>query len=143
MSEIDDNCDEIIRRQTRSDIRRSQEIPDKLASVVKLLPMHFNEALPDAFASKSSDLEFSAKHNPIMVCHQVGDGVPQFLHTLPGGRLVLQQRPEEIQAARLLLVDDSDKQLFLPVEVGIQGTPGITGILRDLLRHGATQPETQ
>jgi hypothetical protein len=69
MSEIDDNRYEVIRLQSRSDFRSSQEIPDKLASVAKLLPMHFNKALSDTFASKSADLEFSAKHNPIMVRH--------------------------------------------------------------------------
>jgi len=69
VSEIDDNRDEIIRLQFRSDFRRSQEIPDKLTSVAKLLPMHFNKAFSDTFASKSADLEFSAKHNPIMVRH--------------------------------------------------------------------------
>ena len=44
MCEMDDDRDEIIRLQSRSDFRRSQEIPDKLASVAKLLPMHFNKA---------------------------------------------------------------------------------------------------
>src|ERR1700732_2472979 len=70
MSEIDDNRDEIIRLQFRSDLRRSQEVPDKVNSVPKLLPMHFNKTLPDTFASKSSDFEFSAKDDPIMVRHQ-------------------------------------------------------------------------
>ena len=69
MSEIDDNRNELIRLQFRSDFGRSQKISDKLTSVAKLLSMHFNEALPDTFASKSSDLEFSAKHDPIMVSH--------------------------------------------------------------------------
>ena len=69
MSEIDDNRDEIIRPQSRSDFGRSQEVPDKLTSVANLLPMHFNKAFSDTFAAKSHDLEFSAKHNPIMVCH--------------------------------------------------------------------------
>jgi hypothetical protein len=64
MSEIDDNHDEIIRRQFRSDIRRSQEVSNKVTSVAKLLPMHFNKAFPDTLASKSSDLEFSPKHDP-------------------------------------------------------------------------------
>src|SRR3979411_3297593 len=81
MSEIDDNRDEIIRLQSRSDFRRSQEVFNKLTSVAKLLPMHFNEALPDTFASKSSDFEFSTKHDPIMVRHQVGNGVPHFFPT--------------------------------------------------------------
>ena len=62
MSEIDDNGDEVIRLQFRGDFRRSQEVPDKFTSVAKLLPMHFHKALPDTFASKSSDLEFSTKH---------------------------------------------------------------------------------
>ena len=53
------------------------------------------------------------------------------------------QRPEEIQVARLFLMDYSDKQLFLTVEVGIQSAPRITGILRDLLRHSAAKPVTQ
>jgi len=78
MSEVDDNGDEIIRPQFRSDFRRSQEVPDKLTAVAKLLSMHFNKALPDTFASKGSDLEFSTEHDPIMVRHQVGNGVPQF-----------------------------------------------------------------
>ena len=82
MSEIDDNRNEIIRLQSRSDFRRSQEVPDKLTSVAKLLPMHFNKALPDTFASKSSDLEFSTKHGPIVVRHQVGNGIPHFLQPL-------------------------------------------------------------
>src|ERR1700730_6769280 len=82
VSEIDDNRDEVIRLQFRSDFRRSQEIPDKLTSVAKLLPMHFNEALPDTFASKSSDFEFSPKHDPIMVDHQIGNGVPHFFKPL-------------------------------------------------------------
>jgi len=82
MSKIEDNRDEILRLQARSDFRRPQKIPDKLTSVAKLLPMHFNKALPDTFAPKSSDLEFSAKHDPIMVRHQVGDGVPHFFQPL-------------------------------------------------------------
>ena len=69
MSEIDDNRDEIIRLQFRNDFRRSHEVPDKVASVAKLLPMHFDKALPDTFASKSSDLEFSTEHDPVMVGH--------------------------------------------------------------------------
>src|ERR1700751_1720983 len=73
MSEIDDNRDEIIRPQSRSDFRRSQEVPDKLSSVAKLLPMHFNKAFSNRFASKCSDLEFSTKHDPIMIRHQVGN----------------------------------------------------------------------
>ena len=40
-------------------------------------------------------------------------------------------------------MDYSDKQIFLAVEVGIQSAPGITGILRDLLRYGAAKPVTQ
>jgi hypothetical protein len=82
MSEIDDNRDEFIRLQSRSDFRRSQEVPDKLTSVAKLLPMHFNKALPDTFASESPDLEFSTKHDPIMVCHQLGNGVPHLFQPL-------------------------------------------------------------
>ena len=78
MSEIDDNRDEVIRLQFRSDFRRPQEVPDKLTSVAKLLPMHFNKAVPDTVASKSSDLEFSTKHDPIMVRHQVGNGITHF-----------------------------------------------------------------
>src|SRR6202034_3620420 len=122
MSEIDHHRHELIRRQSRSEIRRSKEVPEKLTTIANLLAMRFNEAFPDGFTSKSSDLEFSAKHNPIMIRHQVGKGVPKFLHTLFSGRLILQQRPEEIQAARLFLTDDSDKQSILTVEVGIQGT---------------------
>jgi len=105
--------------------------------------MRFNEAFPNGFASKSSDLEFSAKHNPIMVRHQVGKGVPKFLYTLFRRRLVLQQRPKEIQAARLFLTDYSDKQFFLAVEVGVKSAPRISGILGDLLRHRAAKPITQ
>ena len=82
VSEIDVHRDEIIWLQFRSDFRRPQEVPDKLTSVAKLLPMNFNKTLPDMFASKSSDLEFSAKHDPIMVRHQVGDGVPHFSQLL-------------------------------------------------------------
>jgi len=55
---------------------------DKLTSVAKLLPMHFNKALPDTFASKGSNLEFSTKYDPIMVRHQVGNGVPHFFQPL-------------------------------------------------------------
>ena len=33
----------------------------------------FNKALPDIFISKSPSLEFSAKHDPIMISKQVGD----------------------------------------------------------------------
>jgi len=44
---------------------------------------------------------------------------------------------------RLLLLDYSEEQLFLAIEVGIQSAPGITGILRDLLRHSAAKPVTQ
>ena len=79
MSEIDDNRDEIIRLQSRGDFRRSQEISDKLTPVAKLLPMYFNKALSDTFASKSSDLEFGTEYDPIVVRHQLGDGVPHFL----------------------------------------------------------------
>jgi 2,4-dienoyl-CoA reductase-like NADH-dependent reductase (Old Yellow Enzyme family) len=82
MSEIDDNRDEIIWLQFRSDIGRSQEVPNKVTSVLKLLPMRFNKAFPDTLASKSSDLEFSPKHDPIMVSHQVGNGVPHFFQPL-------------------------------------------------------------
>src|ERR1700758_2343971 len=82
MREIDDNRDEIIRLQFRSDFRRSHEVPDKVASVAKLLPMHFSKAFPDMFASKCSDLEFSTKYDPIMVDHQAGDGVPHFFQPL-------------------------------------------------------------
>ena len=78
MSEVDDNRDEIIRLQSRSDFRRSQEVPDELTSIANLLPMHFNKALPDTFASKSCSLELSTKHDPIMVRIQVGNGVPHF-----------------------------------------------------------------
>ena len=45
--------------------------------------------------------------------------------------------------ACLFLMNYSDKQIFLTVEVGIQSAPGITGILRDLLRHSAAKPVTQ
>jgi hypothetical protein len=78
MSEVDDNGDEIIRLQSRSDFGRSQEVPDDLTSIANLLPMHFNKALPDTFASKSCGLELSTKHDPIMVRKQVGNGVPHF-----------------------------------------------------------------
>src|SRR5580704_1641273 len=81
-SAIGDNRDEIIRLQFRSDFRRPQEVPDKLTSVAKLLPMYFNKALPDTFASKSADLEFGTEHDPIMVSHQVGNGVPHFFQPL-------------------------------------------------------------
>src|SRR3979490_3380834 len=40
-------------------------------------------------------------------------------------------------------MDYSDKQIFLTIEVGIQSAPRITGILRDLLRHGAAKPVKQ
>jgi hypothetical protein len=53
MSEIDDNRDEIIRLQSRSDFRRSHEISDKLTTVANLLPMYFNKALPDTFVASS------------------------------------------------------------------------------------------
>jgi hypothetical protein len=76
VSKVDHNRDELIRLQSRGDFRRPQEVPDEVTSVANLLPMHFNKALPDTFASKSSNLEFSTKHDPIMVRHQVGDGVP-------------------------------------------------------------------
>ena len=82
VSEIDDNRDEVIRLQFRSDFRGSQEVPDKLTSVAKLLPMHFDKALPDTFAPKSSDLELSTEHDPIMIRHQVGNGVPHFFQPL-------------------------------------------------------------
>jgi hypothetical protein len=61
--EVDGNRDEIIRLQSRSDFRRSQEVPEKPTTVVKLLPMHFNKAFPDTLASTSSHLEFSPKHD--------------------------------------------------------------------------------
>jgi len=82
MSEMYDNRDEIIRLQSRSDFRRSQEIPDKLASVAKLLPMHFNKAFSDMFASKCPDLEFSPKHDPVMIRHYVGNGITHFFQPL-------------------------------------------------------------
>jgi hypothetical protein len=143
MSEIDHHCHELIRRQSRSEIRRSQEVPEKLSTIATLLSMRLYEAFSNGFTSKSSDLEFSTKHNPIMVRHQVGKGVAKFLHTLFRGRLVLQQRPKEIHAARLFLLDDSDKERFLSVEVGVKGTPRVSGIFGDLLRYGAAKPETQ
>jgi hypothetical protein len=143
MSEIDHNRHELVRRQSRSKVRRSQEIPEKLTPIATLLPIRFNEAFPDGFTSKSSDLEFSTKHNPIMVRYQVRKGIPKFLHALLRGRLVLQQRPEEIQAARLFLTDYSGKQFFFSVKVGVKGTPGVSGILGDLLRDCAPKPETQ
>src|ERR1700679_102098 len=113
MSEIDDNSDEIIRLQSRSDFRRPQEVPDKLTSVEKLLPMHFNKALSDTFTSKSSDLEFSTEHDPIMVRHQVGNGVTHFFQPLLASRLFLKQRTKKIQTERLLLLDYSEEQLLL------------------------------
>ena len=82
MSEIGDNRDEILRFQFRSNFRRPQEVPDQLTPVAKLLPMRFNIALPDTFAAKSSNLEFSTKHDPIVVRHQVGNGVPHFSQPL-------------------------------------------------------------
>jgi hypothetical protein len=69
MSEIDDHRDEIIRLQSRCDFRGSQKVSDKLTSVAKLLPMHLNKAFSDTFTSKSADLEFGTKHDPIMICH--------------------------------------------------------------------------
>jgi len=78
MGEIDDDGDEIIRLQPGSDIRRSQQVSDKITSVAKLLPMHFNEVFPDTLASKSSNFKFGTKHDPIMICHQVGNGLPKF-----------------------------------------------------------------
>jgi hypothetical protein len=117
MSEIDDNRDEIIRLQFRSDFRKPQEVPDKLTSVAKLLPMHFNKALPDTFASKSADLEFGTEHNPIVVSHQISDSVPHFFQPIPARRLFLQQRAKDVQVARLFLLDYSYKKLFLTVEV--------------------------
>jgi hypothetical protein len=109
MSEIDDDRDEIVRLQSRSDSRRAQEVPDKAASVAKLLPMHFNKTFPDTLASKSSDLEFSAKHDPIMVRHQVGNGVPPLFQPFPARPLFPQQRLENIEVERLFLTDDSEK----------------------------------
>jgi hypothetical protein len=47
MSEIEDNRDEIIWPQSRSGFRRSQDVPNKLTSVAKLLPMNFNKAFSD------------------------------------------------------------------------------------------------
>jgi hypothetical protein len=143
MSEIDDNRDEIIRLQSRSDIRRSQEVSDKLTSVTKLLPVHLNEAFSDTLASKSADLEFSTKHDPIVVRHQVGNGIPHLSQPLLAGRLSLQQSPEDIQVARLLFSDYCNKQIVLTVEVGIQSAPRITGIFGDLLRHSSAKPVTQ
>jgi hypothetical protein len=141
MSEIDHHRHELIRRQSRRELRRSQEVSEKLTTIATLVQVRFNEAFPDGFTSKSADFEFSAKHNPIMVGHQVGKGVPKFLHTLFRGRLVLQKRPEEIQAARLFLMDYSDKQFFLSVEVGVKGAPGVSGIFGDLFRDGAAKAE--
>ena len=79
MSEIDNNRDEIIRFQFRKDFRSLHEFSDQITSVAKLLPRYFNKALPDMFASTSSDLEFSTEHDPTMVRHRLGDGVPHFL----------------------------------------------------------------
>src|SRR6476661_6769708 len=143
MSEIDDNRDEIIRLQSRSDFRRSHEIPDKLTSVAKLLPMHFNKALPDTFVAKRSRLKFSAKDDPIMVSKQVGDGVPHLLQPLFARGFFTEKRSKEIQVACLLFADYSEEQLFLAVEIGIEGAPRITGVLRNLLRHCAPKPVTQ
>jgi hypothetical protein len=81
VSKVDHNRDELIRLQSRGDFRRPQEVPDEVTSVANLLPMHFNKALPDTFASKSSDFEFSAKHDPIMVRHEVGNAVPHFFQS--------------------------------------------------------------
>jgi len=44
---------------------------------------------------------------------------------------------------RLLLLDYSEEQFFLTIEVGIQSAPGITGILGDLFRYSAAKPVTQ
>ena len=143
MREIDHHRHKLIRGQSRSQIWRLQEVPEKLNTIATLLPMRFNEAFSNGFTSKSSDLEFGAKHNPIMVRHQVRKSVPKFLHTLFRGRLVLQQRPEEIHASCLFLTDYSDKQFFLSVEVGVKGAPRVSGIFGDLLRDRAAKPETQ
>jgi hypothetical protein len=90
MSEIDDDRDEIIRPQSRGDFRRSQKVSDKLTSVAKLLPMHLNKAFSDTFASESADLEFGTKHDPVMVRHQVGNGVPHFSQPFLARRFSLQ-----------------------------------------------------
>src|SRR5260370_31669324 len=55
ISALGDNRDEIIRLQFRSDFRRPQEVPHKLTSVAKLLPMYFNKAFPDTVTSKAAD----------------------------------------------------------------------------------------
>jgi hypothetical protein len=77
-----------------------------------------------------------------MVRNQVGNGIPHFFQPLFARRLFLKKRPKDIQVTRLLLMDYSEKQLFLTVEVGIKCTSRITGILCDLLRHGIAKPVT-
>ncbi|MEA2262789.1 MAG: hypothetical protein QOJ51_5614, partial [Acidobacteriaceae bacterium] len=44
--------------------------------------MYFHKALPNTFASKRSGLEFSTKHDPIMVRDQIGDSVPHLFQPL-------------------------------------------------------------
>src|ERR1700757_1781146 len=105
--------------------------------------MYFHKASPDTFASKRSGLEFSTKHDPIMVRDQIGDSVPHLLQPLFARGLCLEKRSKVIHVARLLFTDYSEEQLFLAVEIGIEGAPRITGVLRNLLRHGAAKPVTQ
>src|ERR1700742_3843678 len=109
MREIDDNGDEFVWFQFRSDFRRSQEIPDKISSVANLLPMYFHKALPDTFVAKRSGFEFSAKHDPIMVSKQVGDGVPHFRQPLFARRFSLEKRSKDVQMAHLLFTDHSEE----------------------------------
>jgi hypothetical protein len=39
-------------------------------------------------------------------------------------------------------MDYGEEQLFLTVEVGIDGASGVTSIFRNLLRHGTAEPVT-
>ena len=114
MSEINDNRDEIIRLQSRTDFRRSQEVSDKISSVANLLPMHFHKALPNTFVAKRSRLKFSAKHDPIMVSKQVGDGVPHLLQPLFARGFFIEKRSKNIQVARLLLCRECSQPLTSP-----------------------------
>src|ERR1700757_1144872 len=105
--------------------------------------MYFHKVLPDPFASKRSGLEFSTKHDPIMVRDQIGDTVSHLLQPLFARWLFLEKRSKDIQVTRVLFTDYSEEQLFLAVEIGIEGAPRITGVLSNLLRHGAAKPVTQ
>src|ERR1700679_905421 len=75
MSEIEDNHHEFIRFYTHMNLGRPREVPDEISRVADLLPMYFNKGLPNMFASKSSSLKLSSKHNPTGICNNVGDCV--------------------------------------------------------------------